>query len=688
MRMKKLNLMVAAAMAAATAIPGNSAPLEVGRNSITLDFSSYVNGADGQYVVKRSTGRVGDYKIIGRTTSPRFTDRKVKGNPYNYYYVVLKANGDTVASLSATAELFGPDVWIYGPSDKPEAINREINRLHDGAGFGRRSGGTFHDQMGKGRYALLFEPGDYTAAGEFRVGFYTHMAGLGKVPYDVKISNVQTPPPLRNDNGTCTFWRSVENFSVIGPESYEHEKMFNWAVSQAAPYRRMYSQRTVRNQWKHGWVSGGFTADSRFDAPVGSDGQQQWFTRNSFLNQGRGRFAEGAYNFVFVGDVLGDKADLASYADADWDRGGNVTFVPTTPVVREKPFLFIGDDGRFKVFRPAIRRDSKGISYTETDMGEGTVIDLLDNFFVARPGVSTRELNENLAAGKHLLFTPGMFELTEPLHITLPNTLVMGLGWSTIVPPEGAEAGILVDDVDGVQIAAILLDAWHSSNTMLKIGHEKTGVSHAENPVVLSDIFLRIGGFVPKKVEVQHAVEINSNNVVGDHFWIWRADHGVRGSVGWDINKAKNGLLVNGDDVTIYGLFNEHFQEYQTLWLGENGNMYFYQCETPYDAPNQEVFMSENGTRPGYAAYKIGEKVRTHSAYGLGIYDVLHRDIMFENSIEAPDHKGINIHHMVNTSFIPGPKKGFNYVINGTVGSTYPHAKQYVARKNHFSGTK
>ena len=98
--------------------------------------------------------------------------------------------------------------------------------------------------------------------------------------------------------------------------------------------------------------------------------------------------------------------------------------------------------------------------------------------------------------------------------------------------------------------------------------------------------------------------------------------------------------------------------------------------------------MSENGTRPGYAAYKIGEKVRTHSAYGLGIYDVLHRDIMFENSIEAPDHKGINIHHMVNTSFIPGPKKGFNYVINGTVGSTYPHAKQYVARKNHFSGTK
>ena len=99
MRMKKLNLVVAAAIAAAYAIPGNSAPLEVGRNSITLDFSSYVNGADGQYVVKRSTGRVGDYRIIGRTTSSRFTDRKAKGNPYNYYYVVLKANGDTVASL-------------------------------------------------------------------------------------------------------------------------------------------------------------------------------------------------------------------------------------------------------------------------------------------------------------------------------------------------------------------------------------------------------------------------------------------------------------------------------------------------------------------------------------------------------------------------------------------------------------
>ena len=66
---------------------------------------------------------------------------------------------------------------------------------------------------------------------------------------------------------------------------------------------------------------------------------------------------------------------------------------------------------------------------------------------------------------------------------------------------------------------------------------------------------------------------INSKDVCIDHIWLWRADHG--NGVGWDKNKAANGLIVNGDNVLIYGLLNEHFQEYQTLWNGNNGRVYF-----------------------------------------------------------------------------------------------------------------
>lgn len=656
-------------------VQGTQAGMKLEIDKITLDFAD----KPGKYTVKRANGRYADYSVIGRTSKPVFVDKKAKGSPYTYYYLVLDEQGDTVASLSAEQELFGNDVHIYSPSDNPEAIAADISDIHKKM---------FRAEMGTGRYALMFKPGDYTSAGLFNIGFYTHMAGLGKVPYEVKIDNVHTPPHLRNDNGTCTFWRSLENFSVLGKESYEHYDMFNWAVSQAAPFRRMYSQRTVRNQWKNGWVSGGFTADCVFDAPVGSDGQQQWFTRNSFLNKGRGRFAEGAYNFVFTGVELGPEAAKETYVDTDWDKGGNVTFEAVTPVVSEKPFLLFGDDGCYKVFRPALRRNSAGVSYSRTSMGDGELIDLVDNFLVAKPGTTVSEMNRALAAGKHLMLTPGIYQLEEPLTVSLPNTIVMGLGWATIVPPEGAEAAIKIDDVDGVRLASILFDAHHSSHNLLKVGDKVGDKRHVDNPIVLSDMFFRIGGFLPQKTHVDTALEVNSNDVVGDHFWIWRADHGVKGSVGWDVNTADYGLVVNGSNMTIYGLFNEHFQKYQTLWKGENGLVYFYQCETPYDARTQDVFMSEDGTRDGYAAYKVADNVQNHRAYGLGIYDVLFHDIRLENSVEVPRNKGIEIHHLVNTSFIPGPKKGFGYVINGMVESTYPYERQYVARINHFSGAK
>ncbi len=649
------------------------------KGKITLDFSERVGENSGEYTVQRATGRAGNFKTIGTTKKTSFTDKNAKENPYDYYYLVLTESGDTIALLSEEIELFGDNVRIYNTTDNPEAIAREMRELHSK---------TFRAEMGPHRTTVLFKPGVYTSAGAFNIGFYTHMAGLGKVPYDVVIHNIQTPPHLPNDNGTCTFWRSLENFSVVGRESYEHEQMFNWAVSQAAPFRRMYSQRTVRNQWKNGWVSGGFTADCVFDAPVGSDGQQQWYTRNSFLNQGRGIFKEGAYNFVFTGVELGDKADKATYLDSDFDKGGNVTFVETTPVVREKPFVFVGDDGKYKVFRPALRIESKGVSYTREDMGAGEVLDLLENFYVAKPGASTIEMNAALAEGKHLLLTPGLHKLTEPLHITRANSLVLGLGWATVIPADNSEAALIIDDVDGVQVASVLFDVHNSSRTLIRVGKEGDNRSHAANPTILSDLFFRIGGFVPHEVHVDRAVEINSNDVVGDHFWIWRADHGVRGSVGWNVNTADNGLYVTGDRVTIYALFNEHFQKYQTLWLGEYGSVYFFQCETPYDSPDQQSFMSENGTRPGYAAYKVADTVKNHKAWGIGIYDVLIRDIMLENSIEVPDVKGMDIHHMVNTGFIQGEKKGFNWVINGMVPSTYGHAKQYVARKNQFEGSK
>ena len=60
---------------------------------------------------------------------------------------------------------------------------------------------------------------------------------------------------------------------------------------------------------------------------------------------------------------------------------------------------------------------------------------------------------------------------------------------------------------------------------------------------------------------------MNSDNVILDDIWAWRADHG--NGVGWTANTADTGVIVNGDDVTAYGLFVEHYQKTEVIWNGK-----------------------------------------------------------------------------------------------------------------------
>ena len=160
--------------------------------------------------------------------------------------------------------------------------------------------------------------------------------------------------------------------------------------------------------------------------------------------------------------------------------------------------------------------------------------------------------------------------------------------------------------------------------------------------------------------------------MIGDHFWIWRADHGA--GVGWEGNESRHGLVVNGDSVTCYGLFNEHFQDYTTLWNGEKGATYFYQNETAYDPQNQSDWMSHNGTVKGYASYKVANKVKEHYAVGLGIYNVFINTngaaIELDNAIEVPNRQNVLIENACIQTFAKtdGPLVKINSVINGVGG--------------------
>ncbi|HYN55607.1 MAG TPA: hypothetical protein VES03_00265, partial [Motilibacterales bacterium] len=174
-------------------------------------------------------------------------------------------------------------------------------------------------------------------------------------------------------------------------------------------------------------------------------------------------------------------------------------------------------------------------------------------------------------------------------------------------------------------------------------------------------------------------LQVNSDNVLIDHTWVWRADHGIEGfptipraegktdfgdTARWATNIGRNGLVVNGDDVTATGLFVEHFQEYNTIWNGERGRVLLYQNELPYDPPTQADWTTPDGTL-GWAGYKVADHVKTHQLWGGGVYVFNRNDpsIVTENGYEVPDTPGVVLTHVM-TKNLSGPG-AINHVVNG-----------------------
>ena len=118
---------------------------------------------------------------------------------------------------------------------------------------------------------------------------------------------------------------------------------------------------------------------------------------------------------------------------------------------------------------------------------------------------------------------------------------------------------------------------------------------------------------------------------------------------------------------TIYGLAVEHYEQYQTLWSGNGGRVYFYQSEAPYDVPNQAGWM--NGSENGYASYKVANSVTSHQAWGVGIYCYFstNSSVKLANAIETPNGSGIAFKDMTTVSL--GGVGEITHVINNTGGT-------------------
>jgi hypothetical protein len=342
--------------------------------------------------------------------------------------------------------------------------------------------------------------------------------------------------------------------------------------------------------------------------------------------------------------------------------GARYTKIAQTPIVREKPYLFVDGNGTYAVRVPSLRSNSVGITWANGATTPGTTIPI-SQFFLARPGDTAATINTQLAAGRHILFTPGVYVLTETLQVNNPNTVILGIGFPTLRVDNG-QAIMRTADVDGLTISGLFFDAGSTNSpVLLEVGPNGSSASHAANPTVLHDLFFRVGGAAPGRTAVN--LSLNSHNVIVDHTWIWRADHGS--GVGWTNNPSAHGLWVNGNDITIYGLFVEHYQNYQVVWNGNGGRVYFYQSEIPYDPPSQAGWNSPTGR--GYASYKVADTVTSHEAWGLGVYSVFtNANIFLDRAIEVPNNANVRFHSMISVCL--GGNGGIINVINNTGGQT------------------
>ncbi|KRE71347.1 Ig-like domain-containing protein [Paenibacillus sp. Soil750] len=596
-------------------------------NSASLTWTT-VQGANS-YNVYRSPSSNGTFAKVNSSaiSLTSYTDAGLAANT-RYYYKVSSVSAGAESALSVltsalTEPNFGPNVFVFDPLADPTQTAVDVE-TKSAELFAKQE----TNQFGTQRYAMLFKPGAYKAS--IKVGFYTQVSGLGQVPDDVTINGGVTVDAnwMEKNNATQNFWRSVENLAVA-PSNGD----MKFAVSQAAPIRRLHVKGNLSLHDQGGWASGGYLADSLVDGTVNSGSQQQWFTRNSKWGTWNGSL----WNTTIVGSENAPAEDWPTKA---------FTVVDKVPVIREKPFLtFDSVTKKYKVFVPNAVTNKIGTSWS-TGTTAGTSI-AIEDFLIADPSTSVTTINSALDQGKHLLFTPGVYHFTDTVKVTKPNTVVLGLGLATLHSDNGIVA-LSVADVDGVKIAGLLFEAGSvNSPVLMEVGPKGSSNDHSANPTSLHDLYFRVGGDALAKADV--SIEINSNNVIGDHFWVWRADHGT--GAGWDSNTTINGMIVNGNDVTMYGLFVEHFHEYQTVWNGERGRTYFYQTEIPYDVPTQEGWMSNNGTVNGFASYKVADSVNSHEAYGLGIYSNFTGGIVsMESGIEVPDKPGVKIRHATTVS--------------------------------------
>ena len=332
------------------------------------------------------------------------------------------------------------------------------------------------------------------------------MAGLGAVPQDTTINGQIEAFPNALDCATATncwansdvnFWRSMSNLTLNVMDSannYVPQPITQlppigdsaptataatdiWSVSQASPVRDMIINGSLNFQAycsqtgyaSNDYGSGSYVANSEINGQLDWSGNQQGIARNSDFEQRR---PATSWNYVYSGDGCppGYTPAAGTSCSPNQDAFGSdpagttgingvdqVTVLPQSPVTEEEPFLYHRLEREFSVFVP--------VGPAELDRPE--LPDRLGGRLLGAAVVASssptrarrsRRSTWPLLAGKNLELTPGIYDLNAPIIVERPDTVVLGLGFATLVPQHGNAALIALPNV-GVKISGLIVDA-------------------------------------------------------------------------------------------------------------------------------------------------------------------------------------------------------------------------------------
>ena len=596
-------------------------------------------------------------------------------------FVAVSAGPSALAATpslcpGANVAAFGPDVCVFNDTMSQATIQADLNAISTQQ---VPAGAQFDSQ----RYAVFFQPGTYGSAANplvFQVGYYTQVAGLGLMPQDtvingaIEVYNNLCTAGTTNCNSDVNFWRSLSNLTLNvhlpstppayappiaesgGPGCANSEE--SWSASQAAPIRRAIINGSVVFQdycATNDFASGGFIADSTVSGKLDFFGNQQYLVRESSIG-GAAACPNGLWNMVYSG-VQGAPTPVFT------GQCQQNTVLSSSPVTEEEPFLYTDSSGNLEAFVPAVQHNSSGPSWSSGSEA-GTSIPL-SRFFIANPDTPVAEINGELALGKNLILTPGVYNLDQSILVSRPDTVVLSQGFATLVPQRGNAAMIVLSN-NGVKLSGLLIDAGPvKSPVLLSVG--TPGFSIPSDPDVIQDVYFRVGGAETTPTAATVSLLDNASNSIIDDVWAWRADHG--NAVGWTTNVGDNGVIVTGNNVTAYGLAVEHYEKSEVIWSGQGGTDVFFQNELPYDPPSQADWMA-SPSQDGYPAFQVTNNVKTFQGYAMGSYVVFISTpaptLLDAEAIQSPNTAGVQFHNVFGVWIVGGG--GLSSIINGVGG--------------------